>query len=90
MGDMREVFDAMKEAREERRASRLSQNWATLNAWRDAHGIDRLDTRNGGTVVLFRDGAKKADFYPGTGRWRSGGKTYRGGAASFLAWWSKQ
>jgi len=42
-----------------------------------------------GEALLFR-GKVKADFYPSTGRWRSGNKTYRGGAKSFLNWWRQK
>lgn len=45
-------------------------------------------------ACLFRaPGKPQVDFYPSTGRWRvvaGQRKTYRGGAAAFLAWYAKQ
>lgn len=42
-------------------------------------------------AYLFREDNKpKVDFYPSTGRWQSNGKMYRGGAGSFINWYSKQ
>jgi hypothetical protein len=46
----------------------------------------------GNETMLFREENKpKVDFYPSTGRWRvpNKKKTYRGGAKSFIKWYSK-
>jgi hypothetical protein len=87
MGDMREVFDAMKEDRIERRETRRQLNLEYL----EEHLMTPTAARNGSTVFLYRPPKYrvKADFYPGTGRWRSGGRTYRGGAKAFVAWMKK-
>jgi hypothetical protein len=43
------------------------------------------------TVCLFREeGKPKVDFYPHTGRWKVKHRMYKGGAASFISWYSKQ
>jgi len=55
-----------------------------------AAGLTEYKTRNQGTVLLFRQSGKPVvDFYPGTGRWRSGNKTYEGGASAFMAWYNR-
>lgn len=82
---MKEEFEAMRAARKERRLERLAKNQAAMASTEFAY-----ETRNGGDVLLFREGTVKADFYPGTGRWRSAGKTHSGGAPAFLRWWKKQ
>ena len=51
---------------------------------------EQFEMRSGGTVLLFRYGRAKADFYPGTGRWRdvaAQGGARGGGAEAFLEWW---
>jgi len=51
-------------------------------------GLINYKKRNGGDVLLFRElGQPHADFYPTTGKWRSGGKTYEGGVERFAEWY---
>lgn len=87
MGDMKDVFNDMQKAKKERHKEWRSANVARIQesglAWRWASRQQ--------VCILFREpGKPKVDFYPYTGRWRSDGKTYRGGAASFLSWYAKQ
>lgn len=82
MSDMGEDFKFLNQLKKERHA-----NWHKENRRKiDAAGIPYTDR---GETLLFRAGTS-ADFYPSTGRWRSGGRTYRGGAPAFLAWLKKQ
>lgn len=82
MGDMKEDFEFLKSVREGRRQNRMKMNLEILN-----RSGKRWLERNNGSVFLFREqNGIKADFYPGTGRWRSQGKTCRGGARAFLKW----
>jgi hypothetical protein len=86
MGDMKEIFEAMKEDRIERREARRSINT------RELKDMPPDKVTNYGTCWCYRDSyPRKADFYPGTGRWRciKTGKTYRGGAKTFKKWMSK-
>ena len=86
MGDMREDFDIMKRDARERREKRRRENMAAI----DASGIT-YEVRP--SALLFREaGEPKADFYPGTGRWRVCGEaqTRRGGARAFLAWYQRE
>lgn len=79
MGDMGEIFNAMKADKKERHARWHTENRAAI----DASGIPYDDK---GEALLFRFSTVKADFYPSTGRWRSNNKTMRGGAQAFLKW----
>jgi hypothetical protein len=86
MGDQAEYGAAMQQARKDRHQEWYRLNMEVLNA----SGL-MFGSANRGEALLFRDyGKPKADFYPSTGRWRSGNKTYSGGAKAFLAWWKKQ
>lgn len=52
-----------------------------------------FELKNNDEMCIFRVEHKpKTDFWPSTGRWRMvvGGRTYSGGAKSFLAWYAKQ
>lgn len=87
MGDMGEVFKVMKEDRQERHQKWHEENRAVIIA----SGLTFVDR---GETLLFRRESEKniplsADFYPSTGRWTSKGKTFRGGAKSFINWWGK-
>lgn len=83
MGDMGDVFNAMKAEKKERHARWHTENRALI----EASGIPYDDR---GEALLFRFSTVKADFYPSTGRWRSDNKTYRGGGKSFLNWLQKR
>lgn len=81
MGDMGEVFNAMRGERQERHSRWHEQNTTTI----DASGVPyRRASRE---CYVFQDGPLQADFYPSTGRWRCRGKTRSGGAKEFLVWW---
>lgn len=82
MSDMAEVFREMARDRKDRHADWKEQNLKIINE----SGITFTDK---GEALLFR-GQVNADFYPSTGRWRSNGKTYRGGAKSFISWLNNQ
>lgn len=73
--------NAMRAERQERH-----REWKRLNtAAIEQSGLTFRSTNNGETLVLR--GNLEADFYPSTGRWRSGGKTYSGGAKRFINWY---
>lgn len=85
MGDVGDDYRAMTKDKKDRHS-----------AWCE-HNIEILSVRMAGryiqheTVCLFREqGKPKVDFYPHTGRWKSGTKMYRGGANAFCAWYDKQ
>jgi hypothetical protein len=80
-----EVFQGMREARRERNREWKKENMAAL----ERSGLTWRATNNGETL-LFRAPGVWADFYPSTGRWRSGGKTYSGGAQRFIDWFRKE
>jgi hypothetical protein len=82
MSELGEDFKFLREQTRLRHQQWHKDNRAVI----DASGTPYSDR---GETLLFR-GAVKADFYPSTGRWRSGGKTYRGGAQSFLNWLKKE
>lgn len=87
MGDMGEIFNAMKAETKERHAKWHKENRAVI----DASGVPYQDRKE---ALLFRRKTEKnlplsADFFPSTGRWRSKNKTFRGGAKAFLNWWGK-
>ena len=82
--ETREVFDAMRELRKERHREWKRTNMQALRK----HGLFGRITNNGECIVFSRP--IRADFYPSTGRWRSGGKTYSGGAEKFSAWYAKE
>lgn len=83
MGDMGDVFNAMRKEKKERHARWHKENREKI----DASGIPYQDR---GEALLFRFGKVKADFYPSTGRWRSGNRNFSGGAKSFLNWLIKR
>jgi len=81
MGDMRDDFLALTQARKERHAAWFEKNKEEIIK-------SSLTFVDKGTVLLFRNNIK-ADFYPHTGRWRSNNKTYSGGAKTFINWFLK-
>jgi len=87
MGDMQEIFQFMKEERQERHANWKEKNMDVLNK---SNVPFRLT--NGGEACLFRLGDRPyADFYPSTGRWRvvdnTKSRAQSGGAKKFLQWY---
>lgn len=78
-------FAFLKEDRKSRHAAAYEANLAALRA---AGAVFKLTANC--TACLFREpGRAWPDFYPHTGRWNCGGKTYSGGAAAFLDWYEK-
>lgn len=88
LGDLADDYKAMSEAKKQRREKRIDDNIKIL------YGPTckiKFELRKNENLLLFREqGKPKVDFYLGTGRWRSKNKTYKGGAKSFLIWYSKQ
>lgn len=76
MGDMKEVFNDMKQDKKERHAKWYEANMKII---RDS-GFIFIEHP---TALLFRDKVN-ADFYPHTGRWKIKNKMYSGGAVKFL------
>jgi hypothetical protein len=66
MGDMGEVFNAMKEESKERRASHREQSPKLL----DRAGIP-FESKNGGAHLIVEGSECYIDFWPGTGKWIS-------------------
>lgn len=59
-----------------------------VNDYLGRSGVKNYQKRNSGDVLLFRESGKpQADFYPTTGKWRSGAKTYEGGVERFVEWY---
>lgn len=84
MGDMKEVFDMMRNEKKERHNEWYEKNMKLLNE----SGLSFIKKD---TVCLFREKDNlKIDFYPHTGRWKHGNKMYRGGAGSFIKWYLKR
>lgn len=83
--EIAEMGRAMNERRKERHAEWHLENRGVLEAAQAS-----FRAVNNDETFLFREGTHKADFYPSTGRWRASGKTYRGGAKAFLAFWKKE
>jgi hypothetical protein len=88
MGDMREVFNAMRGARQARHLEWKRTNMGVL----EAAGIEFRSTNNGETLLFRERGKPKVDFYPSTGRWRVAGvsRAFSGGAEAFLRWYAKE
>lgn len=86
MGEQAEYGSAMQQARKDRH-----REWREMNMqFLQAAGATFVE-RNFGEMLMFRaDGKPAADFFPSTGRWRSGGRTFSGGARRFLEWLEKQ
>lgn len=84
--DISETYAAMNQEKRERHAE-----WKRLNTIAlEESGIPYRVA--GPETFIFREvGKPKVDFYPSTGRWRemSSGKTFRGGAKAFIAWYKK-
>ncbi len=66
MSDMAEVFNAMKEASKEKRASNRDRSTEILVI----AGIPFVSKNNGAHLIV----AERFDFWPGTGLWMERGK----------------
>jgi hypothetical protein len=83
-GDMGEIFNALREAGRERRAS----NRGTTAELLRVRGVE-FEAKNGGAHLVVRHAGKVADLWPGTGKYRvrmPGGKgeRYRRGVFNLL------
>jgi len=90
MGDMGEVFSAMRAATKQRHADWKKANMEILGA----SGAIFTVTNCGETLMFRMSGKPKVDFYPSTGRWRVVGngqqRPMSGGAQKFLNWYAEQ
>lgn len=66
MGDMGEIFNAMKEASKEKRANNRDRSTEILVV----AGIPFVSKNNGAHLIV----AERYDFWPGTGLWMERGK----------------
>jgi len=82
MGDMAEYGHAMQAERKRLHAEWRSKNMEVLALC----GIPYRITNNGESVIFRHPDYPEADFFPSTGRWRSSGNTFSGGAEKFLKW----
>ena len=83
VGDMREVFDAMKASAKERKQSNMKKNMDILNA----AGID-YEVHNKGYQLNVKTYTQHVvAFYPSTNKWvGKHGKVYYGDAHALLQW----
>lgn len=84
----------LQSMKEERKARR-NKNRASNMAYFDAHCTYAYETRNDGTVMLFRvPGKPIVDYFPTTNKWNvvstDKRETKTGNAQSFLEWFEKQ
>ena len=80
MADMGDVFNAMRKAGRERRASNRETSPEVL---RD-HGV-AFEVKNGGAHLIVRHGDRVADLWPGTGKYQVRGTGhYRRGVFNML------
>ena len=89
MGDMGDDFAAMKAHRQQQHADWKKANLEILSA----SGAIFTVTNYGETLLFRMSGYPRADFYPGTGRWRvvgSNSKAMSGGVERFLDWYRRQ
>lgn len=75
MGDMVEMFGAMREIKRERRAKNTQSSTELL----EVSGI-KFTTNNGGVHLIVKAGRRVVDFWPSTGLWivRGDKKKHRG------------
>lgn len=90
MGEMVEIFGAMKEHRREERLSTLERNMEILFE-SEFNFPRRFDYRKADRVVLFREKGKPAvNFYPSGNSWVVNNRKKHGDAKAFLEWYRKQ
>ena len=86
MGDMGEVFNDMRKAKQERRAANTKDSTAMLAG----HGID-FESHNSGAHLIVHAGVCKIDFWPSTGLWIvRGSKKRHGGVRKLIEYVQKQ
>ena len=86
MGDMGDIFRDIRAYKKRERERRAIGNMKTLAN----HGIEYHEWNGGYILLIYPKGSKApASFYPTTGRWTFRGRTYRGGANSFVHWLRK-
>ncbi len=81
MGDMSEDFKVLSEEKKKRHAKWHEENMAIIGK-----SDIQYEIKNHGECIVT---PLKASFYPSTGRWTFKGKTYSGGAKSFINWYNK-
>ena len=82
MGDMKEIYNAMRQDRQRRHWNNYEKNLEIINGM----NFELKDT-----VCLFREpGKPKVDFYPHTGKWKANNRMFHGGGRSFVNWYNKQ
>lgn len=80
---MGEEFKFLREQKQEHRHKMFCENISII-------ADSKLRYIQKDLALLFRNGLIKTEFYPSTGRWVYKGKTYNGGAKSFLNWYIKK
>lgn len=79
MGDMREAFDALKEANKERKANNYTKNIDVIKNC----GIEYRQDQNG--TVIFKTTQGTVCFYPTTNKFALKRKVYYGKANSVIS-----
>ena len=86
MGDMRELFDDLKELRRRDRATRATQAAAMIQLVRDNSDSVNIDANGTWNV---KKGSHRIQFYPTKGTWQYRNKMFRGGIYAFVNWLEK-
>jgi len=88
LGDMGDIYRLHNEEKKKRHAEWHKKN---MEIFEKADGI-MYEIKNNGESVVIPAGCGKPQvvFFPSTGRWRARGKTFSGGAKSFINWYRKQ
>lgn len=82
MGDMKEIFQSMKEHNKKRKKVNYDKNMDILFD----SGFAFVD--NGFSILFRNEGFPVCDFYPTTNKWKYGdNKIKRGDAKRFLEWY---
>jgi len=93
MGDMRDLFKAHREHKQERHQLKYSENTERVFDHFGPEGM-HWQWNSDKTAMMFREkGKPKVDFFPHTGRWKVGGpkqEVLSGGAGKFQLWYEKQ
>lgn len=80
MGDMGEIFNAMKDESKERRARNRQSSAELLKS----RGIE-FEEKNCGAHLIITHSGRVFDFWPGTGKWTERGTNkYRRGVKNLL------
>lgn len=86
--DLADLGQIMRALRKQRHANWFTENVDYLE--QHAQGMVSKVANNGECFVFRNPEYPSVDFYPSTGRWRSEGRTYSGGARAFLRWYASQ